>query len=231
MCRKRHSPRNPSILNGIEPDSAENPRQGLALGLKLFSRTTGSLSLTAEGRDLHERALRLLRQAEKIDRAAAAALADPISTLKVTAPLPLVLRLLAPALQGFLRGIRRSWSICGSATGTSTWSRRRVSAGSSAISPIPALCRASSRWTGSAPSPRPITWLSPWVPPPPGGVGATRPGQVPLSELGTVAALALPHPRAHIRGKAGPGSPSSAPWDVFSAFEECFPRSGAMSRC
>ena len=34
------------------------------LGISLFTRTTRSLTLTPEGRDLHERALRLLREAE-----------------------------------------------------------------------------------------------------------------------------------------------------------------------
>ncbi|WP_164704763.1 helix-turn-helix domain-containing protein, partial [Pseudomonas viridiflava] len=33
-------------------------------GIPLFTRTTRSLTLTAEGRDLHERALQLLRHAE-----------------------------------------------------------------------------------------------------------------------------------------------------------------------
>jgi DNA-binding transcriptional LysR family regulator len=43
------------------------------LGLWLFSRTTRSLSLTSEGRDLHDRAPRLLREAEEIEQLAVAA--------------------------------------------------------------------------------------------------------------------------------------------------------------
>jgi len=71
------------------------------LGLSLFTRTTRSLTLTPEGRDLHERALRLLRDAEDIQQAAIAARSEPSGTLKVTAPLPIGVHLLAPALPRF----------------------------------------------------------------------------------------------------------------------------------
>jgi DNA-binding transcriptional LysR family regulator len=71
------------------------------LGLSLFTRTTRSLTLTPEGRDLHERALRLLREAEAIEQAAVAARSEPAGTLKVTAPLPIGVHLLAPALPRF----------------------------------------------------------------------------------------------------------------------------------
>uniref|UniRef100_UPI00215743B7 LysR family transcriptional regulator n=1 Tax=Klebsiella pneumoniae TaxID=573 RepID=UPI00215743B7 len=52
---------------GISPSAVSKSVQRLEqhLGLRLFSRTTRSLSLTAEGRDLLDRALKLLRQAEE----------------------------------------------------------------------------------------------------------------------------------------------------------------------
>jgi DNA-binding transcriptional LysR family regulator len=71
------------------------------LGLSLFTRTTRSLTLTPEGRDLHERALRLLHEAEEIGQAALVARAEPSGTLKVTSPLPIGLQLLCPALPRF----------------------------------------------------------------------------------------------------------------------------------
>jgi len=68
------------------------------LGLSLFTRTTRSLTLTAEGRDLYERALRLLQAAEEIEQAVLVAKSEPMGTLKVAAPLPLGIHVLAPAL-------------------------------------------------------------------------------------------------------------------------------------
>ena len=71
------------------------------LGLSLFTRTTRTLTLTAEGRDLHERALRLLQYAEDIQQAAMAARAEPSGTLRITAPLPIGVHVLSPALPRF----------------------------------------------------------------------------------------------------------------------------------
>ncbi|WP_426122841.1 LysR substrate-binding domain-containing protein [Pararhizobium sp. PWRC1-1] len=71
------------------------------LGISLFTRTTRSLTLTPEGRDLHERALRLLHEAEEIEQAAFAARAEPAGLLKVTAPLPVGVHLIAPVLPAF----------------------------------------------------------------------------------------------------------------------------------
>ena len=87
----------------VSPSAVSKSVQRLEqrLGVRLFSRTTRSLSLTPEGRDLHERALRLLREAEEIQQAAVAARAEPAGTLKVTAPVPLGVHLFAPALPGF----------------------------------------------------------------------------------------------------------------------------------
>ena len=70
-------------------------------GLSLFSRTTRSLTLTVEGRDLYERALRILREVEDIEQAAVASRAEPSGTLKVTAPPPIGLNILAPAIPRF----------------------------------------------------------------------------------------------------------------------------------
>ncbi len=88
---------------GITPSAVSKSVQRLEerLGVSLFTRTTRSLTLTSEGRDLHERALRLLREAEEIEQAAVAARSEPAGTLKVTAPLPVGLHLLAPALPRF----------------------------------------------------------------------------------------------------------------------------------
>ena len=88
---------------GLSPSAVSKSVQRLEdrLGLSLFTRTTRSLVLTPEGRDLHERALRLLREAEEIEQAAVAARSEPAGTLKVTAPLPMGLHVLAPALSRF----------------------------------------------------------------------------------------------------------------------------------
>lgn len=88
---------------GISPSAVSKSVQRLEqrLGIRLFNRTTRSLSLTPEGRDLHERALRLLRDAEEMEQAAVAARAEPAGTLKVTAPFPLGIAVLSPALPLF----------------------------------------------------------------------------------------------------------------------------------
>ncbi|RVU13985.1 LysR family transcriptional regulator [Methylobacterium oryzihabitans] len=88
---------------GISPSAVSKSVQRLEerLGLSLFTRTTRSLTLTPEGHTLHERALRLLREAEEIEQAAVAARSEPAGTLKVTAPLPVGVHLLAPALPRF----------------------------------------------------------------------------------------------------------------------------------
>lgn len=87
----------------VSPSAVSKSVQRLEsrLGLRLFHRTTRSLTLTPEGRDLHERALRLLHEAEAIEQAAVAARAEPYGVLKVTVPVPLGVHLLAPALPRF----------------------------------------------------------------------------------------------------------------------------------
>lgn len=71
------------------------------LGIALFTRTTRSLILTPEGRELHQRAMRLLHEAEEIEQAAIAARAEPSGVLKVAVPVPIGVHLLAPALPMF----------------------------------------------------------------------------------------------------------------------------------
>lgn len=73
------------------------------LGVSLFTRTTRSLTFTPEGRDLHERALNLIRQAEEIEQMALTARSEPRGTLRVAASLPIGLHVIAPALPAFRR--------------------------------------------------------------------------------------------------------------------------------
>lgn len=89
----------------VSPSAVSKTIQRLEqqLGLRLFTRTTRSLLLTPEGRELHGRALLLLRAAEDVVQSAAAVRSEPAGTLKVAAPLPIGLRLLAPALPEFRR--------------------------------------------------------------------------------------------------------------------------------
>lgn len=87
----------------ISPSAVSKSIQRLEqnLGVSLFTRTTRSLKLTPEGRDLHERALRLLRAAEEIEQAAKTARAEPSGTLRVAASLPIGIHVIAPALPTF----------------------------------------------------------------------------------------------------------------------------------
>lgn len=71
------------------------------LGVTLVSRTTRSLTLTPEGLLLHERALRLLREAEEFEQIAAATRAEPSGLIKITAPLPVGVHLISPHLPAF----------------------------------------------------------------------------------------------------------------------------------
>ncbi|WP_368518884.1 LysR substrate-binding domain-containing protein [Rhizobium sp.] len=89
----------------ISPSAVSKSIQRLErqLGVSLFARTTRSLTLTAEGRDLHERALRLLRDAEEIEQAAKAAHAEPTGTLRVAASFPIGLHVITPVLPKFRR--------------------------------------------------------------------------------------------------------------------------------
>ncbi len=87
----------------ISPSAVSRSVQRLErhLGVSLFTRTTRALTLTAEGRDLHERALRLLRDAEDIEQAARTARSEPSGTLRIAASLPIGVHVIAPALPAF----------------------------------------------------------------------------------------------------------------------------------
>ncbi|WP_267414341.1 LysR family transcriptional regulator [Sphingomonas sp. GC_Shp_4] len=87
----------------ISPSAVSKSVQRLEqrLGVSLFTRTTRSLTLTPEGRDLHERALRLLRDAEEIEQVALMARSEPSGLLRISVPLPVGVHLIAPALPAF----------------------------------------------------------------------------------------------------------------------------------
>ena len=87
----------------ISPSAVSKSVQRLEeqLGVSLFTRTTRSLTLTPEGRELHERAMRLLHDAQEIEQAAKAVRAEPTGTLRIAASLPIGLHLIAPALPAF----------------------------------------------------------------------------------------------------------------------------------
>jgi len=88
---------------GISPSAVSKSIQRLEqqLGVSLFARTTRTLTLTSEGRDLHDRALRLLHAAEEIEQAAKAARTEPAGTLRIAASLPIGLHVIAPVLPQF----------------------------------------------------------------------------------------------------------------------------------
>lgn len=87
----------------LSPSAVSKSVQRLerTLGVPLITRNTRSLTLTPEGRELHERALRLLREAEAIEQMAMTARAEPAGTLRIAASLPIGIHLIAPALPAF----------------------------------------------------------------------------------------------------------------------------------
>ncbi len=89
----------------ISPSAVSKSVQRLEqrLGVSLFTRTTRSLTLTPEGRELHGRALRLLQDAEEIEQVAMTARSEPSGVLRIATSLPLGIHLIAPALPEFRR--------------------------------------------------------------------------------------------------------------------------------
>ncbi|MDO1583775.1 LysR family transcriptional regulator [Rhizobium oryzicola] len=73
------------------------------LGVALFTRTTRSLALTPEGRELHDKALRLLREAQEIEQTVLSTRAEPSGTLRIAASLPIGLHVIAPMLPAYRR--------------------------------------------------------------------------------------------------------------------------------
>ena len=87
----------------ISPSAVSKSLQRLEqrLGVSLFTRTTRSLALTPEERELHERAVRLLRGAEEIEQVARSARFEPFGLLRIAAPLPIGVHVIAPSLPVF----------------------------------------------------------------------------------------------------------------------------------
>lgn len=87
----------------VSPSAVSKSVQRLEqhLGVSLFTRTTRSLTLTPEGRELHERALRLLRDAEEIEQVARAARSEPSGNLRIAASLPIGIHVIAPSCPAF----------------------------------------------------------------------------------------------------------------------------------
>lgn len=90
---------------GVSPSAISKSINRLEreLGLHLLARTTRSLTLTTAGRDLYERAVRLLDEVDALEQTAFAAKVEPTGTLKITAPLPVGTHVLAPHLPAFRR--------------------------------------------------------------------------------------------------------------------------------
>ncbi|AHG49074.1 LysR family transcriptional regulator (plasmid) [Rhizobium leguminosarum bv. trifolii CB782] len=89
----------------ISPSAVSKSIQRLEqrLGIPLFTRTTRSLVLTTEGRELYERAVKLLQDAEAIEQTAIAARSEPAGTLRVAASLPVGIHVISAALPDFRR--------------------------------------------------------------------------------------------------------------------------------
>ena len=71
------------------------------LGARLLNRTTRRLSLTEAGQALHERAARIIADAEEAELAVTRLQDEPRGTLRVNAPMSFGWRHLAPALAAF----------------------------------------------------------------------------------------------------------------------------------
>ncbi|MBK8160435.1 MAG: LysR family transcriptional regulator [Rhodospirillaceae bacterium] len=72
------------------------------LGVRLFQRTTRSLTLTEEGRGYHEQVTRILAEIEDANLSVSATRAAPRGRLRVSAPMSFGLLHLAPAVPRFL---------------------------------------------------------------------------------------------------------------------------------
>ena len=72
------------------------------LGVRLFHRTTRSLTLTEEGRGYHAQVTRILAEIEEANRSVSQAQAKPRGRLRLSAPMSFGLLHLSPALPDFL---------------------------------------------------------------------------------------------------------------------------------
>src|SRR5436190_8606949 len=73
-----------------------------ALGARLLNRTTRSLSLTDEGREYHERSLRVLADIDEAESAIAARRAQPRGRVRITAPVMFGRLRVAPVVVAFI---------------------------------------------------------------------------------------------------------------------------------
>lgn len=89
---------------GISTSSVTNQVLGLEahFGVKLLNRTTRSMSLTAEGRQCHERALQLLDDMSELESSLQDATQTPRGSLRVDMPGIIGRLFVAPALPRFL---------------------------------------------------------------------------------------------------------------------------------
>lgn len=71
-------------------------------GVRLFTRTTRSLTPTPEGHDLHAHALQILQQVDEVERALRPLRSSVKGHLRVESPVALGRLVIAPALPGFL---------------------------------------------------------------------------------------------------------------------------------
>lgn len=72
------------------------------LGVRLFHRTTRSLSLTEEGRGYHAQVTRILSEIEEANMSVSQSQAAPRGRLRVSAPMSFGILHLAPAIRDFL---------------------------------------------------------------------------------------------------------------------------------
>lgn len=87
----------------VSPSAISKSVQRLeaALGVSLFTRTTRALTLTPEGRAIHERAIQLMLEAESIEQLASSVREEASGPLRVATSLPIGVHVIAPTLPGF----------------------------------------------------------------------------------------------------------------------------------
>ena len=87
----------------VSPSAISKSVQRLegALGVSLFTRTTRALTLTPEGKAIHEHALALLKEAEAIEQVATSVQDEPSGPLRIATSLPIGVHVLSPTLPAF----------------------------------------------------------------------------------------------------------------------------------
>ncbi|MDI6539871.1 LysR family transcriptional regulator [Pantoea ananatis] len=89
----------------VSPSAVSKSIQRLEsrLGIRLFNRTTRSLTLTPEGHQMLERVQKLISEVREIEQLAVTAKAEPSGVLKIAAPLPIGTHIIGPALPLFCK--------------------------------------------------------------------------------------------------------------------------------